>query len=308
MEAVKSLDEYLQQQFGKSSRYKLKKYRKRLEGSFEVSYTMYRGEISDPVYTSIFEDFRNLLEKRFDEKQITNNNLDEAEWSFYKEVALPMIREGKAGLFVVSASNRPVAITLNYFGDGILFDAITVFDTAFAKFHPGSVSIMGMIEWCIANDIRILDFSKGEFDYKKRWATREYRFEYHILYDARNFGSRLRAQFIRNFFAFKQYLREKKVNEMLHRMTYNLRPKPSAPKPDLQFDLDTTYSASSMTKLEKLDPGACVFEQLQPALFDFLYLTSECYSDVQVYRITDEPDAYYIEGASGQAKLTLTST
>ena len=62
---------------------------------------MFYGAIEKVEYDHIFEHFKFLLTKRFDDKQITNNNLDPAEWEFYKEVVYPLILEKKASLYVI---------------------------------------------------------------------------------------------------------------------------------------------------------------------------------------------------------------
>ena len=111
----KDLNGYLASTFSKSSRYKLKKYKKRFEASFDVRYVMYKGKISREAYDELFKCFRQLLEKRFDDKQITNNNLDPKEWQFYHEVTYPMLIEGKASLFVIYNGKTPIGVTLNFF-------------------------------------------------------------------------------------------------------------------------------------------------------------------------------------------------
>ncbi len=228
LQGFTSLNDYLLTTFSKSSRYKLKKYKKRFEASFEVRYVMYRGEITKATYDQVFQSFRELLEKRFDDKQITNNNLEPKEWQFYYEVTYPMLLENKASLFVIYNEDIPIGVTLNFFSEDILFDAITVFDIDYAKFHLGSITIMGLLEWCLENKIRIFDFSKGYFDYKSRWATETYDFQYHIYYDARSLLARTIAFSLKNFFDLKQWLRERKVNEKLHRMTYRFKNKTPA--------------------------------------------------------------------------------
>ena len=253
LESFESLDEYLRQQFKKSSRYKLKKYRKRFEASFDVRYVMYRGEMERATYDSIFSRFYELLEKRFDDKQITNNNLDPKEWRFYHEVAYPMILEEKAALFVVYNGATPIGITLNFFSEDILFDAITSFDIDYAKFHPGSITIMAMLEWCLENGIKTFDFSKGYFDYKARWATKCYDFEYHILFDRKSLRARSIAGALKRFFDLKQRLREKKVNDQWHRLTYRFRkrtPKPLSSQSYTFTEVDTGTVATTGTTTE----------------------------------------------------------
>src|SRR5690606_13706658 len=100
LDSYKGLNDYMTSTFSKSSRYKLNKYKKRLEASFDITYKMLLGNVPRGEYDMIFESFKSLLQKRFQEKQITNNNLDPKEWSFYHEVAYPMILEKQACLFV----------------------------------------------------------------------------------------------------------------------------------------------------------------------------------------------------------------
>ncbi|MEM7487121.1 MAG: GNAT family N-acetyltransferase, partial [Bacteroidota bacterium] len=147
-----SLEEYMSTTFKKSSRYKLRKYKKRLEECFDISFKSFSTDISKEEYDFVFDRFRLLLEKRFSEKKIHNNNLDKREWDFYKDVAYPLIKERKATLFVLYNGDEPISITLGYLLDKRILDAITVFDIDYAKFHLGSMKIMYLINWAITND------------------------------------------------------------------------------------------------------------------------------------------------------------
>jgi CelD/BcsL family acetyltransferase involved in cellulose biosynthesis len=200
LDSFNNIDDYMNTTFQKSSRYKLRKYKNRFEQCFDISYKMYYGEISKEEYDFVFDNFRQLLEKRFLDKQITNNNLNVNEWNFYYEVVYPLILEKKASLQVIYDGKKPIGVTLNYFSDTILFDAITVFDIDYSKFHLGSITIMKLIEWSIDNKFKIFDFTKGYFDYKKRWATRQYDFEYHILYDSSSLKAKLIAKSVESCF------------------------------------------------------------------------------------------------------------
>lgn len=208
--------------FDGKSRNKLRSYKKKLESTFDIRYKMYFGYIPREEYNSIFDSFRMLLEKRFNDKGVSNNNLKNKEWNFYREVSYPMILEKRASLFVTFDSEKPIGIMLNYMSGKILFGAMTVFDIEYSKFNVGSVNIMKLIEWCMANDFKILDFSKGAFHYKKRWANLEYDFEYHILFDPKALYSKCLAYMLASYFRLKQYLRDKKVNERFHKISFLL--------------------------------------------------------------------------------------
>lgn len=58
---VKDLSDYLNQRFGKSSRYKLRSEQRELEYCFNISYKMYFGEMSQEADDFIFEEFYKLL-------------------------------------------------------------------------------------------------------------------------------------------------------------------------------------------------------------------------------------------------------
>ena len=304
LENYKDLSEYMTATFSKSSRYKLNKYNKRLEACFGIDYKMFHGNISKKEYLFIFEHFESLLHKRFLDKKITNNNLDPKEWSFYKEVAYPMILEKKASLFVIYNQEKPIAVTLNYLSDSILFDAITVFDIDYAKFHLGSITIMKQIEWCLENNISILDFSKGYFEYKTRWATTAYDFEYHIYYDAKSLKARVIAKFLAGFLKLKQFLREKEINTVLHKAIFMLKNMGVARKKEPQFiyeevKMEVTNEKAEIINISDID------DTLRKLIFDFLYLHKESLKDIKLYSVPGESSTFILQGRNKQLKAKV---
>ena len=269
LERFDSLQDYMSSTFKKSSRYKLKKYKKRLEESFEISFKSIGPDVSTEEYNQLFEKFKDLLIKRFTEKKVYNNNLDESEWNFYQGVVLPLIRERKATLFVLSNKEEPISITLAYFSDDRIFDAITVFDIDYAKFHLGSVKIMYLIDWTINNKWNILDFSKGHFLYKTRWSNEHYNFHYHILYDKSSFFSQLKAYVLKYFFVLKQYLREKEFNQLLHKLRFFISSNTDKEESELKFSfqtIDAPISEKNLIEMNGIDEENIV---LKKAVFFF---------------------------------------
>lgn len=301
----KSLNDYLLATFSKSSRYKLKKYKKRFEASFDARYVMYRGEMARERYELVFERFRELLEKRFDDKQITNNNLDPKEWRFYYEVTYPMLLENKASLFVIYNGDTPIGVTLNFFSEDILFDAITVFDIDYAKFHLGSITIMGMLEWCLENPLRLFDFSKGYFDYKTRWATKTYDFEYHIYYDTKSVRAKTIAYVLKKFFDLKQGLRERNINEKLHRMTYRFKNQTPQPLKDKSYTFAEMENGEPIGTAHQLALDRPENHIARSMVFEYLYLNDGHYRDVKVYPVSDKDDQYYLVCKTKRVLVTL---
>lgn len=216
-------DNYIATNFSKKSRYKFKSYKRTLENTFNISYKHFYGKTNKNEYDLIFDQFNAILKKRFEQKLESNNNLEPQEWAFYKDLVYPLILEKKASLFVIYHENTPIAVSLNYFSKNILFYAITGFDIDFSKYNVGKVHLMELYKWCFEQKIEIFDFSKGYYDYKKRWGDKEYHFENHIFYDSKSISSIVIANFIARFFKLKQFLRDKNINKKLSQLLYALK-------------------------------------------------------------------------------------
>ncbi len=301
----KTLNDYMLANFSKNSRNKNKKYKRRLEASFNISYKMFLGEISKEEYDFIFTEFKHLLEKRFAEKQITNNNLDPKEWSFYSEVAYGLILEKKACLYVIYSNNKPIGVTLSYLSEDILFDAITVFDIDYSKFHLGSVTIMKLIEWCISNNMKVLDFSKGYFEYKTRWCTKTYDFEYHIYYDRKSLKSKIIALVVKSFYELKQKLREKNVNKKLHRLTYRLKKREQNITKKITHSFREVNASQVKDKLRTIDLELVENRILKLMVFEFLYLYEENYDSINFFQLKKNDNNYLIKGQKKSVLATL---
>ena len=298
LDKFKNIDGYLLNTFSKNTRMKIRKFTKRLDDCFEISTKMFFGDIGRNEYDEIFENFMVLLQKRYSEKQISYNNMQPAEWNFYKEVAYPLILEKKASLFVVYDKNKPIAITYNYHKDDSLIDAITVFDIDYSKFNIGYLNNLKLLNWCFDNHLKILDFSKGYFDYKKRMCTLKYDFEYHIIFDKKSIISKLKAHAYYNFLEFKTYLRNKKLDVKFHKFTYRLKNK----------NLSTTKVKIEIAKLNKLPDSKDLlkidieknlnYSFLNKYINDFLYLVVKPYNEIELFKVNSEKETYILSSDS----------
>lgn len=296
LDDFKNLDDLLTRHFSKSSRYKFRKYKSRLEASFDIRYEMYHGFIEYEEYQEIFKSFHGLLQKRFDEKGITNNNLNPEEWNFYKDVVYPMILEKKAALFVVYHGTRPIAISLQYLAGNWLVDAIRTFDTDFSKFHLGTVSMMAQIEWCLENKIGALDFSKGYFNYKEHWSTHSYSFEYHLLYNPGSIISRAMAYLLNTYFMVKQQLRDKKLHEKFHKITYLWKSKAKTRgitkyTPYSIVEKDQFMNTGEFLEIDVRRPE---YQVLRTILYEVLYLNGGTYETTKIYALDDSQVTFVI--------------
>jgi len=266
---------------------------------------MFYGDISKEDYKLIFVKFKGLLEKRFTDKQITNNNLNPDEWNFYYEIAFPMILNKKAALFVVYEGSNPIAITLNYLSDTILFHGITVFDIDFSKFHLGKIALLNLFSWCFNNHIQVFDFSKGHFDYKTHWSDKRYIFEYHLYYDQSSIPISLLALGIKKFFELKQYLRDKNFNSTLHRLTYRLKRKKINPRSKINFTFLEIRKKYEDSELSKINILSTEFASLKKITNEFLFLNKEAMKHLSIWKVLNKESTYLFKGKEVSKLLVL---
>ncbi|MBU2904280.1 GNAT family N-acetyltransferase [Arenibacter algicola] len=299
------INNYMSATFSKSSRYKLNKYKKKLESCFNIKYKMYHGHINKDEYDHIFDEFEKLLRKRFLQKEITNNNLAPKEWNFYKEVTYPMIQDKNANLFVIYDEEQVIGVTLNYVYNSTLIDAITVFDIDYSKFHLGSVNIMKLIEWCLENQFDKLDFSKGYFDYKKRWSNLEYKFEYHLIYNKNFIIPKTIAFAIKKYFTAKQFLRDKKLNDRIHKLSFLLKGKKNESSPNLFYEFSDLNKEIEELDLVNIDIKKPSFAFLKTVVFDFLYLNNEKLNNIRVQQVKNNHSLFVISGKTTTRKAAI---
>ncbi|MEO9513949.1 MAG: GNAT family N-acetyltransferase [Flavobacteriaceae bacterium] len=286
-------DDFLVKQFSKKTRYKFKTNKKRLESCFSIQHKMHSNAIDKKEYDALFSCFKKLLLKRFDNKKISNNNLDSKEWEFYKELGYQLILKNEAGLFVTYNGKTPIALSLLCFAGQRAIDVIRVFDIDFAKFRLGSISLNALVEWCFNHQMNHLDFSKGLFDYKERWSNQQYHFDYHIIYNPKKIISITLAAFVKNYFDLKQFLRKKEVNTYFHKLTHKFRIGHLRSEKKTDFKLIYVDNAEKVDHLLPIDLDKG-YDFLKKPIYDLLYNKQKPIGHAQVYRSPEQQNHYYL--------------
>ena len=308
IEQFNNIEGYLLKTFSKNTRMKMRKFTNRLERCFKLSYKMFLGEIDKTEYNQLFDDFMKLLKKRYSDKQITYNNMLPNEWNFYKEVAYPLILEKKASLFVIYDNNKPIAITYNYHTVDSIIDAITVFDIDYSKFNLGYVNNLKLLDWCFKNNIKTLDFSKGYFDYKKRMCTKEYDFEYHIIYDKTSLISSFNAHLHHKFFEFKAYLRNIGINSRFHKLTYVFKNGKNS-KSEKKIQINKLEELPSLDELMLIDiQNDSNYNFIKKDINDFLYLVIKPQNEIEIYKFKNQNNVYILSCNSTFQQIKIEST
>lgn len=214
----KSFEDLLQNKFRAKTRYKLRKKEKELEKNFSITYSVYDDKITNEEYDFIAKHFKLIIAKRFDSLKKHNRIVNS--WDYYYDLMLPMLKSQKAIIVTVNKDNVPIGITFNLLSASVLFYAISTFDIDYLKYGIGHITIIQILKWCFENDYKVLDFSKGENEYKSKWMTNDYHFQNHILYDSNSFSSTLIAKAISTYFKFKQFLRDQNINMLYTKIKF----------------------------------------------------------------------------------------
>ena len=292
LEGFNSLEEFMSSRYNSKARYKYRRNIKRLESCFDIKYENYFGAISKEEYQKLFDVFLELLEKRFSKKREKYDQL--SHWKFYKALIYQMILEKKASLFVIKHHETPISIMMNFHSNDTVFNAIPVFDIAYAKFTLGYTNIMKVIEWCIANNIRFFDFSKGDYDYKARWGNKAYNFEYHIMYNPKSVISNVLAFGIEKYFALKQIMREKDFNKLYHNTIYRLNPKSKKEK-NIRIEvseIDKIDTRKTSNSIEKTIIKSIEYVELREIIYNNLFENKVHINNVALYPLKDENNFY----------------
>jgi hypothetical protein len=180
-----------------------------------------------------------------------------------------------------------------------------VFDPDYFKFNVGKASIVKLLEWSYEQNIKIMDFSKGEFDFKHEWCNLVYDFNYHILYDSKSIIATTTANLVASFFKFKLYLREKDVNTLYRQFLHKIK----GGKQDTGHK--TNYAMSFVedfdtSKVSSIDLENENYAHLKAFVYSFLFLNSQPLSTVEILKHSEKED-YYIKGTKKTQLISFTS-
>lgn len=207
---VKSIDDVMVSCFSSKSRSRFRGRIRQIEANFNISQEVYFGDIDKADYLEKMDILKSFIVSRFEQRNEHNSVVPL--WDFYVDLIYPLILEKKVVFNVINDGDEPIAMSINFVYDNMVAIAIRSFDIAHYKYNIGNLEIYKLIEWCIENNIEILDFSKGKADYKDRWSDTLYAFECHVVYDSKSIISIFTANCISFFYKTKQYLRDKDIN------------------------------------------------------------------------------------------------
>ena len=197
--------ELLAHQFSSRNRRKLRANLRKLEESGNMQYTIHYGAMDWEEHVELFARFYDLLKERFDEIGMYNRNL--IHWPYFCLSTYRGIQEKSAFLLVVKKDGQPIAFSLNYIRDKLVFGIFQTYDVKFSEYGMGDICMLRKMDWCFERGFHFYDLSIGWNYFKEKWADYAYSFEYHLFYRDTARG-RLKANLLENALLLRQRLRD----------------------------------------------------------------------------------------------------
>lgn len=295
------VEDYLKDNFGKNGRSKIRRYIKRLELCIEPTYKMYYGEIEEAEYNKLFDRLRELMMRRFSQKQEENIELPVLEE--YRGLMRKMIINKQASLFVIYHGEKPIDICMNIIYDNIVTSYNSSYDIDYEAFSLGTIDVMKHVEWCFDQGFDIFDMGRGDYLYKRRWTNHKYQYRRELVYDTSSVYhstlSNLKMSYNQYKYDFIQFLKKFGVQHLygkyyqLHYLIF---------KKNLHVELHEKYDVTmefDMPEAQSLLSVDITQEQntwLIKPINDFIYRAHEKYHQVKVVQDRKNKQLYYLLG------------
>lgn len=286
---IKTIDDFLTQEYSKSFRANIRRLKKRFEECFTVSYRMFYGKISKEKYNLYMSELHKMLTIRFDQRNESNDILEN--WDFYLDSTYNLINQKKASIFVIYENNIPVHICINHHFNNLLFVSIPSYDIDYSKFALGNISIYKLLEWAIENNYAVLDMAYGTLEYKRRWSNFTYDFEHHILYDKTVWLQRIGATVETKKIQFKNFLKRYNIDEHIKKLK-NLKNRKNTTYIEIEYQLSETRNIN-VDRLTEINIYSFDLQNLKKIVFDFLYAEKLHIEKVKVFK-TDSENQFII--------------
>ncbi|MCV6628458.1 MAG: GNAT family N-acetyltransferase [Flavobacteriaceae bacterium] len=296
---------FVNDHYSRSTRMKLRKNLRKLETNFPIEYEELYGPVDENKYHKVMDRLYYLIENRFDDLGVDNDILHKRD--YYRVLFLKMVQEKKAIIHLIKHGDRPISICLSFLTKDVMFFAINTFDTNYRRYNLGHLSIINLMKWCFNNDIQVLDYSKGTYEYKLRWRNEEYCFENHIVYDKHSIGSTIVANVLYYYYRFKQYLRDLKINETYVKLRYRLFHLNRKPKEVKRFAFEKMSDAQIDKQYYKeLEQNSEAFQAMQATINDLIYSKPQPVKEVTLMK-HQEKEEYLVLGKDLQTKVMVDS-
>lgn len=291
-----NIDIYLKKQF-KSNYRNLKKRHQRLESCFNVHYKFFYGNITKETYLFIMESLKKMLVERFTQRKDKNKKLED--WDELVTNTYNQIIEKKASLFIIYDDEMPIDISLNYHFDKIMFGAISSYALEYHKFGMGSIEKIKLLEWCLSNDYKILDFGFGDLEYKKKWSNNIYRFKSQVIYNRKSIIAYLFAKMEILKLSLKEFLKSKKADVYYKKLKSKIffnKGMNTLVTTGIDYERTTVTDLTIYGDLKVVAIDLLSSLPIKLIVNDFLYTNIVHKDHIVIQEVDQEPGSYIISG------------
>ncbi|QBA63870.1 GNAT family N-acetyltransferase [Muriicola soli] len=304
-----NFEDYLWKHVRKARYSQLRRYKKRLDKCLNPGYKVYCGSIDKEEYDLLFEALKDMIERRFQEKEETNFELPYLD--LYQSVMYPLILKGKAALFVIYSNSKPICITLNFLHNKVLFHWNSAYDIDYAMFNVGHINTFNHLEWAFKHKFDRFDMGRGDFFHKRKWINTIYCYkqvsyvpDQNILYISgaavRSHWLTLRFHLINLLKRFRIHLAISKFRKKVYRF------KNSNNTVVVPYDVRTLEEGKLFPSFEgftTVNPYGN--SQLLRALNYFLHQNQENFAHVKVYRQNNTTGIYIFQGENNYRSVEI---
>lgn len=316
----RDFDEYYRRKVSSKRRATLKSHERRLRHCLQVRHEIFFGSISKADYDALFAAFREMLERRFDQKQAYNSDL--RNWERYRESFYPLILKKQACISVLWHEDQPISFSVNLVHSQVIYGYLKSFDTDYSRFSLGFLEFNLLLKWAFDNGIKLFDLLKGQYEYKNKLTDGVYYFKRTVIFPKKSLPGVLRAWFtamqIKTVYAAVRFLKRFGVHVVVHkfisykekilsrstsnrhRESYVIRPVEQDWKPaDL---LPADLLPADHLPVESLHTD---HRFLRKPVLEFLFRNKEKFREVTISRMNDEGRNFLIKGEKSSAIITF---
>ncbi|WOD43379.1 GNAT family N-acetyltransferase [Hwangdonia lutea] len=299
----KDVDTYLANTLKSSTRGPIKKKIKRLELCFNIHYKMFYGDISEAEYNVIMPQLKSMIERRFTERNNTNEAL--GKWDSYLRTTLSQIKKKEASLFVLYSADEIIGVSLNYHINKVFIGHIIAYNIDYSKFGLGNTIVYKLLEWSINNNYSIFDMGNGALDYKRIWSNLTYNYNYYIVYNTSSFL----AFIFGNLQVFKVQLKNTlKVLNVIYiyrkikAHIFNKNKKDTSLQTSVKYE-KINIEAFKKLRLTKIEYQNIEDNLVKKAIIDFTFAHQNHINDIEVYKL--DSTSFIISGKKSIQKIII---
>jgi dTDP-4-amino-4,6-dideoxygalactose transaminase/CelD/BcsL family acetyltransferase involved in cellulose biosynthesis len=155
---------------GRKFQYNIKRERKQLEGLGKVVFKKVETQEGLKRYLpEIFE----VHKRRWNGFYISSKFSQPEGQKFYSGIAKDYLAKEMLRLDLLLLNEKVIAFSYSFQWSGRYFYYTPGYDPDYAKYSPGTILLMHILEDAFKSGIKEFDFSKGELRYKSHWTTGE---------------------------------------------------------------------------------------------------------------------------------------